>query len=245
MILRSRICSNLVSRCLLFGASLLAAAGLRGGAVTGAVQLTGSNDSSVRKHEDFSGVVIWLEPPGKAIAPVPSQHLRMIQKDKRFDPHVLALDVGTTVEFPNLDPIFHNAFSSFDGQIFDLALYPPGTSRSIHFTHTGVVRIFCNIHPSMSALIVVLNSPYFATTGKDGHFTIPDVPAGQYQLHVLHERATADTLAGLVRRVTVPASGTALPSIAISEAGYLPVPHKNKYGRDYPPVVDDQPGYPK
>ena len=245
MILRSRICSNLISPCLLFGAILLAAAGLRGGGLTGAVQLTGSSESSVRKHQDFSGVVIWLEAPGKTMRPVSSQHVRMIQKDKRFDPHVLAVDVGTTVEFPNLDPIFHNAFSSFDGQIFDLALYPPGTSRSIYFTHPGVVRIFCNIHPSMSALVVVLDSPYFATTGKDGRFSIPDVLPGQYKLHLLHERATAETLAALVRRVNVPASGAALPSITISEAGYLPVPHKNKYGRDYPPVADDQQGYPQ
>ncbi|MGA7409926.1 MAG: hypothetical protein WBW33_05535 [Bryobacteraceae bacterium] len=245
MILRSRIFSSLASLCVLFGTSFVAVAGLRGGAVTGAVRLTGSSESAVRKRQDFSGVVIWLEPSGKTVPIVPSQHVRMIQKDKRFDPHVLAVDVGTTVEFPNLDPIFHNAFSSFDGQIFDLSLYPPGTSRSIHFTHTGVVRIFCNIHPSMSALIVVLNSPYFAITGKDGHFTISDVPGGQYRLHVLHERATSETLASLARSVTVPDSGATLSAITISEAGYLPLPHKNKYGRDYPPATDDQSGYPQ
>jgi len=245
MTLRLPICSKISALCLLSGATFVAAAGLRGGEVTGAVLLTGSSESSVRKHQDFSGVVIWIEPPGKTMKPVTSQHVRMIQKDKRFDPHVLTVDVGTTVEFPNLDPIFHNAFSSFDGQIFDLALYPPGTTRSIHFRHTGVVRIFCNIHPSMSAIIVVLDSPYFATTGKDGHFVIPDVPAGQYQLHLFHERATSETLAALARSVTVPDSGVALPSITISEAGYLPLPHKNKYGRDYPPATDDRPGYPQ
>ena len=245
MISRSRIFSNLTTFCLLFATVLVATANLRGGAVTGNVRLTGSSESSVRKHQDFSGVVIWLAPVGKTTKPVPSQHVRMIQKDKRFDPHVLVVDVGTTVEFPNLDPIFHNAFSSFDGQIFDLALYPPGTSRSIYFTHPGVVRIFCNIHPAMSAVVVVLDSPYFAATGKDGHFNIPDVPAGQYQLHVLHERATSETLAALVRRVNVPDTGAALSSIVISEAGYLPLPHKNKYGRDYSPVTDDQQGYPQ
>jgi plastocyanin len=245
MILRSRICSKLVSICCLFGAVCAAAGTVRGGSVTGAVELAGSTESAVRRHGDFSGVVIWLEPSGKKTSPLPTQHVRMIQRDKRFDPHVLAIDVGTTVEFPNLDPIFHNAFSSFDGQIFDLALYPPGTTRSIHFRHTGVVRIFCNIHPSMSALIVVLDSPYFATTGKDGHFVIPNVPAGQYKLHVFHERATPETLAALTHSVTVPDAGAALPSITISEAGYLPSPHKNKYGRDYPPAPDDQSGYPQ
>jgi hypothetical protein len=97
----------------------------------------------------------------------------------------------------------------------------------------------------MSALIVVLDSPYFATTGKDGRFSVSNVPPGQYRLHVLHERATAETLAALVRNVTVPEPGAALPSITISEAGYLPVAHKNKYGRAYPPVVDDRTGYPQ
>src|SRR5271170_2310684 len=151
MILRSRICFSLAAFCLLAGPALLPAANPLGVYVTGAVQLTGSAESSVRKNEDFSGVVIWLETPGKKLTPVPSEHVRMIQKDKRFSPHVLAVDVGSTVDFPNLDPIFHNAFSNFDGQIFDLTLYPPGTSRSVHFKHPGVVRIFCNIHPTMSA----------------------------------------------------------------------------------------------
>jgi plastocyanin len=243
---RSPICFRFTAVCLLAGAALAAAAGdLRAGAVTGAVQLTGSNEPSVRKHLDFSGVVIWLEPTAGTAAPLPQQHARMIQKYKHFDPHVLAVDVGATVEFPNLDPIFHSAFSSFDGQVFDLALYPPGTSRSIHFTHPGVVRIFCNIHPSMSALLVVLDSPYFATTGKDGNFIIPNVPAGPYRLHVLHERATAETLAALVHNVTVSAAGAVLQPIVISEVGYLPVAHKNKYGRDYPPVPDDRQGYPQ
>jgi hypothetical protein len=244
MTLRSLICSRLAVLCLLLGAAIMASSELGAGTVSGAVQLTGSNESSVRKHGDFSGVVVWLDPVGRTPTPLPPQHVRMIQKDKRFDPHILAIDVGTTVEFPNLDPIFHNAFSSFDGQVFDLALYPPGTSRSIHFKHPGVVRIFCNIHPSMSALVVVLESPYFAISTKDGHFSIPDVPPGQYRLQVLHERATAETLAALVRNVVVTQSGVTIQPLAISEAGYLPVPHKNKYGRDYPPAIDDRQGYP-
>jgi plastocyanin len=245
MILPWRICSRLAALCLLAGPAFVAVGDFRAGAVTGAVQLTGSNESSVRRHKDFSGVVIWLEPAAGTAAPLSPRNARMVQKDKRFDPHVLAVDVGATVEFPNLDSIFHSAFSSFDGQIFDLALYPPGTSRSIHFTRPGVVRIFCNIHPSMSALVVVLDSPYFTTTGKDGHFILQNVPAGQYQLHVLHERATAETLAALVHNVAVSDSGAVLQPIAISEVGYLPVPHKNKYGRDYPPVPDDRQGYPQ
>ena len=70
----------------------------------------------------------------------------MVQKDKTFTPHVLAIPVGATVEFPNFDPIFHNAFSNYDGKTFDLGLYAPGTSKSVVFSRPGIVRVFCNIH---------------------------------------------------------------------------------------------------
>jgi hypothetical protein len=162
----------------------------------------------------------------------------MIQKDKTFRPHVLAVTVGTTVDFPNLDPIFHNAFSNYNGQIFDIGLYPPGTSRSISFKKDGVVRVFCNIHPAMSAVIVVLRSPYFGVSNKSGAVQIADVPPGSYRVHVFHERATDQTLEALSRVIDVPAEGLQLPAISVSESGYLLLPHKNKYGKDYPPGAD-------
>jgi hypothetical protein len=168
----------------------------------------------------------------------------MIQKNKRFEPHVLAVDVGTTVDFPNFDPIFHSAFSNFSGQIFDLSLYPPGTTRSVTFRKPGVVRVFCNIHPTMSAIIAVLDSPYFGVSDKHGKYAISNVPPGTYHLYVIHERATPQTLARLSRTIDVTEPGLALPSITVSESGYLPVPHKNKYGLDYPPQSDDVTGYP-
>src|SRR5579883_1374073 len=131
-------------------------------------------------------------------------------------------------------PIFHNAFSNYDGQIFDVGLYPPGTSRAVTFRREGMVRIFCNIHPTMSAVIVVLKSPYFAVSGKNGEFTINGVPSGTYKLHVLHERATQQTLDALARTIEV-SSDAEIPPITVSESGYLLLPHKNKYGKDYPP----------
>jgi len=111
------------------------------------------------------------------------------QKDKTFIPHILAIRTGATVDFPNFDPIFHNAFSNYDGKIFDVGLYPPGSSRSVNFSRPGVVRVFCNIHAAMSALIVVLNTPYFTTSRKDGMFELPAVPAGEYWLRIFHERS--------------------------------------------------------
>jgi hypothetical protein len=89
----------------------------------------------------------------------------------------------------------------------------------------------------------VVASPYFATTKQDGNFSIADVPAGQYNLSVFHERASEPTLAGLSRKITIGADGASLPNIVISEAGYLSIPHKNKYGHDYPADSGD-PGYP-
>jgi hypothetical protein len=103
------------------------------------------------------------------------------------------------VDFPNFDPIFHNAFSNYNGQIFDIGLYAPGTTKSIAFRREGVVRVFCNIHPTMSAVIVVLKSPYFATSEKNGGFQIANVARDRTACHVFHERAAEETLAALTR----------------------------------------------
>ncbi len=167
----------------------------------------------------------------------------MLQKAKMFTPHVLPVMAGTTVDFPNADPIFHNAFSSYNGQIFDVGLYPPGTSRAVTFTRLGVLRVFCNIHPTMSAIILVLNTPYFVKTAQDGSFEM-NVPPGEYELSVFHERATERELAGLARRVVVSEPALRVPPIMVSEAGYLVAPHKNKYGHDYPPTSEEQVFYP-
>jgi hypothetical protein len=168
----------------------------------------------------------------------------MRQQNKRFLPHVLAVPVGASVDFPNFDPIFHSAFSNYSGQTFDVGLYKPGTSKTVQFTRPGIVRVFCNIHPTMSAVIAVLNTPWFAVSGASGDYEIRGVPPGDYQLHVFHERAAEDTLNHLVRRITVAqASPQILFPITISETGYIPAPHKDKYGKDYPPVIDADPAY--
>jgi len=213
--------------------------------VKGAVLLTDSRDPGVRRNKDFSEVVLWLEstngdPPLK----ISSRHYRMEQKDKHFRPHVLAIPVGATVDFPNRDPIFHSVFSNYDGQVFDLNLYRPNTSRDVVFKRPGIVRVFCNIHPTMSAIIAVLDTPWFAVSEAAGGFEIHDVPAGNYTLHVFHERATDETLHALVESVSVEsAAPRMLQAIRISETGYIPAPHKNKWERDYPPASDDQPAY--
>jgi plastocyanin len=228
----------MIWRSLIFSSILLFGAGSgRSATVSGKVELAFSQDPNVRKHLDYSGVVVWLEPVSGA-APTSAHHAEMVQKNKTFSPHVLAITVGTTVDFPNRDFIFHNAFSNYNGEIFDIGLYPPRTTKSTVFTRAGVVRVFCNIHPTMSAVIVVLKSPYFSVSDHNGAVRIADLPPGSYRLHVFHERATEQTLAALSRIVEVPDDGLQLPAISVSESGYLQLPHKNKFGRDYPPVPD-------
>lgn len=206
------------------------AAGLRG-----QVELTNSRDPAVRHNRDYAGVVIWLEPVGHP-APVPApRHAEMKQQDKTFKPHVVAVPIGGTVDFPNLDPFFHNAFSNFAGQPFDIPLYAPGATRSVTFHRPGIVRVFCNIHSLMSAIIAVVDTPWYVVTPESGQFHIDDLPPGEYQLHIFHERALPENLHFLERQITIPGSGLTLPLISISETGYIPSPHLDKHGKPYPP----------
>ena len=226
--------------------SALLASTLQAATVRGRVHLENSRESSVTKRQDFSGVVLWLTPPeGRESEAAPRvSSATMMQKNKTFSPHILAVEVGARVAFPNYDPIFHNAFSSYDGRVFDLGLYPPGTTRSIKFDRPNIMRVFCNIHSSMSAVIVVVVGPWFATTAAGGAFEITGVPDGEYTLQVFHERATSATLNALMRKLTIRGSDVDLGPVRISEAGYLPLPHKNKYGAEYGPENESIPAYP-
>lgn len=229
-----------------FSLSVLTAPSARsqGTAVSGTVQLRDSRVEAVNKRKDYSGIVVSLRSvnPAQPVPP-PPRHVVMLQKNKTFSPHVLPVVAGSFVDFPNADLIFHNAFSSYNGQIFDIGLYAPGTSRTVHFTRPGVVRVFCNIHPSMSAVILVLATPWFTTTGKDGSFHL-EVPPGTYEVSFFHERATELTLQALTQRIVVTDQPFTLPPVAVSEAGFLLSPHKNKYGTAYAPLPDDKSVYP-
>src|SRR6476646_7018699 len=167
--------------------------------VRGKISIQQANGKRAKALQ-LSNVVVWLneaESSPTALVKVNAVRAKIVQKNKTFTPHVLAIPVGSTVEFPNADPIFHNAFSNYNGQIFDIGLYPPGSTRSVKFQKAGVVRVFCNIHSSMSAVIVVLASPWFATSDTDGSFEIEDVPEGIYTLGIYYEQATEVTLSAL------------------------------------------------
>jgi plastocyanin len=125
-----------------------------------------------------SDVVVWLVPRGSNSALSPGATARLLQKNKQFLPYVLAITVGTQVEFPNEDHFFHDVFSIYRGKPFDLGLYESGTTRKVRFSQPGVSYIFSNIHPGMSAAVVVLATPYFAVTARDGSFQVNHVPIG-------------------------------------------------------------------
>jgi hypothetical protein len=178
-----------------------------------------------------ANVVVWLTPVGSPPPPGPVIHPKLVQKNKRFEPHLLVVPKGTLVEFPNQDPFFHNVFSLYKGKRFDLGLYEAGSSRSVRFDRPGVSFIFCNIHPEMSAAVVVLETPYYGISNREGRVTITNVPPGRYQLEVWYERSSPDALARLERRITLP--GSLLPTLEIPEVVAADVSHKNKYGEDY------------
>lgn len=212
--------------------------------VSGRIEVSLAPKASRIGRQSFSDIVVWLQPvrPASTLSLQP-QHAQLIQKDKTFRPHTLVIPAGSTVDFPNSDPIFHNAFSTFDGQIFDVGLYPPGTSQSVRFRRPGIVRVFCNIHPTMSAIIVVVDTPYFTKADNNGQYQVRNVPAGSYELHVFDERATSGPDSHVPLTVLEEQASTTVPPIRLSEAGYVHLPHKNKYGLDYPPSSTDPETY--
>jgi hypothetical protein len=150
-------------------------------------------------------------------------------KGKAFIPRVVAVPVGGTVEFPNEDPIFHNAFSVSGPNRFDLALYKRPKTGAQTFQHPGVVKVYCNIHPQMSAVVMVVDNPYFTKVQADGTFTLENVPAGRHRLKAWHERAGEAAV-----EVTVADRGAATaPTLRLDATTYKRQQHKNKFGKDY------------
>ncbi len=211
--------------------------------VNGRVIVTGRS-----KKADNSAVVVWLTPLAGDSVPAPPldpshARYRLLQKNKQFSPHLLVVPVGATVQFPNLDPFFHNVFSLFDGKRFDLGLYEAGSTRSVRFDKAGVSYIFCNIHPDMSAVVLAMATPYYSISNRAGEVSIADVPPGRYKVEVWRESALPEELKKLSREVTVSDDPSTLGTIQISDSGKAALAHKNKYGRDYDESTSPNPLY--
>jgi plastocyanin len=227
-----------------------AAAGSQEAPVTGKIELVAgkaekaapaSHGSVPDASKDASNVAVWLtriDENGNPLAPEttpagPSPQL--VQRNKSFEPHVLVVEVGSLIQFPNKDPFFHNVFSLYDGKRFDLGLYEAGTTRSVRFSRPGVSFLFCNIHPEMSAVVVAVDTPYFGVSDRAGRVSIANVPDGRYEMHVWYERSLADSLKTLDRAVAISASARSLGTIQVTDSNDFKLTHKNKYGQDYIP----------
>lgn len=170
------------------------------GRVTGTVKLTLANSvpSSASAYERRSVgprpkplpeirnvIIFFVDMPASKPAP---RSASIAQKDEQFVPHVVAVTTGTAVAFPNNDPFFHNVFSLSRGASFNLGRYPSGASRSKTFTRPGIVKVFCEIHSHMSAVVRVFDHDFFTVPADDGEFSINDVPPGEHTLVAWHER---------------------------------------------------------
>ena len=151
-------------------------------------------------------------------------------RGKAFTPHVVVVPVGGSVDFPNDDPILHNVFSVAGENRFDLDLYKRPKSGTWTAKAPGLVRVYCNIHPQMSAVVVVRDGPHYARVGADGSFLLEGVPPGKHLLKGWHERGGE---AGV--EVVVPAEGSVSADLELDAAGFKKEPHKNKFGKDYGP----------
>ncbi len=168
-----------------------------GGAITGNVKC-----KRVRYPEN---VVVYIEKIGDNKFPAPEEHGVVDQFNLTFVPHVIAIQMGTTIDFPNSDSVRHNVLSPPDCPIqFNLGTYDVGVVKHVTFDKPGEIPLLCNVHAEMSAFVLVLKNPYFSLTGKDGTFKIENVPAGTYKLSAWHER-----LKTITKDVTVEAGKTA------------------------------------
>ena len=181
---------------LLVAAELHGAEATKSGIIKGTITVAGKpTTDAVISLEGISAETLKGQiPSGK-----PKKAI-MDQREMKFLPRVLPVMVGSTVEFPNHDAVWHNVYSKGGAKDFDLGLYPPGKTRSITFDKPGVARILCNAHPNMEAFIVVKEHPFFSSADKGGNYRLDGVPLGKYRIQVWHpELGTTESGVELVR----------------------------------------------
>ena len=229
--------------------------------VRGRVEIAGAPVTIRKRHGTIPTTVVWLtatgdaaaanlDPPGSSATSASSgpslsgppsssnsadqaQIPRLVQRNKSFDPHVLVVQAGSMVEFPNHDPFFHNVFSLFEGKRFDLGLYEAGTTRMVRFDRPGISYIFCNIHPEMSAVVITIATRFYSISNAEGQLSLAGVPYGRYILHVWSEGMGPENTQPLTREITIGENAASLGVIRVPAVDGQHMAHKNKYGRDY------------
>jgi plastocyanin len=208
----------------LLASVLLLATAAEAAELTGTVQL--EKRGRAQKVDSESRVIVYFVPDGDTAAKAPSKPFVLTTEGKEFKPRNLVVPVGSTVQFPNEDTILHNVFSVSGRNHFDLGLYRQGPGKNVTFQHSGVVRVFCNVHHSMVAWVVVADTPHVTYADDNGRFRLTGLPNGPGTLTAWYERS--DPVSQSVR---LPTSG---PVELILEVSKPKLPkHKDKDGRSY------------
>jgi plastocyanin len=188
------------------------------------------------QNPNAAETLVWLEPVSAHPARRPAATFQMLTRNKTLVPHVLAIPVGSTVDFPNDDPISHNLFSLSPANGFDLGLYRRGAGKSHKFDSPGIVNVYCNVHPNMSAVIHVMATPYYTFADASGNYGFSEIPAGKYKLVAWNEQGgTAET------PIEVSTSGLVTGNLAVTldSRNYRVAQHTNKEGKSYAPIPRD------
>ena len=201
-------------------------------AVVEAAVVSGSVSFMTKRGQrpNISETLVWLEPADGRAPKKPASAFTMTTRGKTFLPHVMAVPAGSTIVFPNEDPIAHNLFSLTPGNTFDLGLYRRGAGKTQKFDTPGVVNVYCNVHPNMSAVIHVMPSVYYGFVDAKGNYSF-DVPPGRYRLVAWNEQG-GSTAADIT--VTA-ASVTGNRALLIDGRNHRDLPHTNKEGKAYRP----------
>lgn len=202
------------------------------GSVAGRVSI---QERPTETTTDLGSTVIYLLPVDSASVPTKPMRSSLVMTGRSFAPRLRVVTPGSRVEFPNQDPFSHNTFSITKGAQFDLGLYPAGKSKDVIFKQPGVFPVYCNIHPRMTAFVVVAPTPWVAQAGNDGRWTIANVPAGRYVLHAWHERAKETETV-----IVVPATGVSDLASVLDARGFRIAQHKNKFGKEYDKTGKDR-----
>jgi plastocyanin len=209
-------------------------AGALGAGASGAGTLSGVLTLEERgaRVADAAAAVVYFVPEGGVHPPPAPVQKEIVMRDRRFGPQTVAIPVGSSVRFANADPIRHNVFSVSPLSRFDLGLYGTGPGKAQRFDHAGLVRIFCNVHRTMSAFVLVLETPFHVAPDAAGRFTLEGLPDGPGTLHVWHPRAETWS-----RPVQLPMADSLRVTLDVT----LPAvpPHLDKHGQPYRETADD------
>ena len=175
---------------------------------------------------EASQAVVYFRPATAFDPPAAQPTATMVTRRKEFVPRILPITMGTAVRFPNQDPILHNAFSASSGNAFDTGVYGTGDGSEHVFTKPGLVNVYCNVHHSMAAYILVLDTPWFTQPDAQGNFVLKDVPEGAGDLVVYHDRTAPWSS-------RVEAGNAGAQEIVLELTRRKVPPHMNKFGKPY------------